>query len=148
MPARGKSKATAHQTAAVALGRAAGKTAAQISADTGLAKATVNNLTSGAEGKGVIDRIIAANPGMMQGLMESVVESLKADIAPASKLTPEQRFTARSQAVSVLQLGQPKVPDPPAAGTGAVPGGGVFLGDMLTHYRSIVMGAPMPTGAE
>lgn len=139
MPAIGKSRVTATQKAAVAAGKVAGKRNSDIAKETGLAASTVSQTANKPEVKGIIDRIFAENSGMMAGLMAGVVESLLADIAPGSKLTAEQRFTARNQAVSVLQLGQPKVPEvAPTTGPGAVAGGGVFLGDMLAVYRSVI----------
>jgi hypothetical protein len=141
MPAKGKSRVTAHQKAAVAIGKASGKTIPEIAKAVGIAPSTVSHLSASPQAKGIIDRIITDNPGMLTGLMQSVVKSLEHDIAPGSKLNPEQRERARAQAVTVLQLGQPKVPETTSAGPGALPGGGVFLGDMLSIYRSAVIGA-------
>lgn len=140
MPARGKSRVTAAQRAAVAVGKAAGKTRAEIAEDTGLAPSTISAVAAKPETKGIIDRLFAEQHELMAGLMVGIVESLKADIAPGSKLSPEQRHTARQQAVSVLQLGQPPEPPPSPAGPGAGPGGGAHLTDWLVAYRSITQG--------
>lgn len=139
MPAKGTTRLTPAQKAAVAAGRVSGKSIKQIAKDAGISPSTASHVVTKPEIKGIIDRIFAENSGMMAGLMAGVVESLLADIAPGSKLTAEQRYTARTQAVTVLQLGQPKAPEvAPTTGPGAAPGGGVFLGDMLAVYRSVI----------
>ena len=138
MPAIGKSRVTATQKAAVAAGKVAGKRNSDIAKETGLAPSTVSQTANKPEVKGLIERIVSDNPRLMAGLMEGVVESLLADIAPGSKLTAEQRYTARTQAVSVLQLGQPPTPAAATAPGPGTPGGGVFLGDMLAVYRSVI----------
>lgn len=148
MPAKGTTRVSPRQKAAVARGRLAGKTIPEIAKATGLKPDTAAHVACGPEVKGIINRAMVAKEGKLFGFFEKILESLEADIDPASKLTYDQRERARNQAVTVLQLGQPKAPETPAAGSGAVPGGGVFLGDMLTHYRSVVMGAPSPGGGE
>lgn len=124
----------------MARGRLAGKTIPQIAKETGFKPDTVAHVVTGPEVKGIISQAMIVLQPEMFGLLRNVVLSLESEFAPNTKNTFDQREKARHQALTVLQLGQPKVPDPPAAGQGAVPGGGVLLGDMLTHYRSIVMG--------
>ena len=147
MPAKGTSRVTTRQKQIIAAGRLAGKTCPVIAGEIGVTTDTVRHLAVGPEVKGIISRIVASDELLMAGLMNSVVASLQADIA-SEKLTPEQRERARAQAVSVLQLGEPKLPDQPAAGPGALAGGGFFLSDVMTVYRQMVTGAPVSGVAE
>lgn len=141
MPSKGTTRITARQKAAVAAGRLAGKSIPQIAAEIGAAPNTVAHVAVGPEVKGIINRVMAVKEGRMFGVFDRLLTSLEADMDPASKLTFDQRERARDQVLAVFQLGQPKLPDTPAAGIAGT-GGGVFLSDMLMQYRSIVAGTP------
>lgn len=142
MPWNGKPKITEAQRVAVAQGRIAGKTAAEISAEVGLTPGTVAHVVVGPEVKGIIARAMVAQEPKLFRLMAKLVDSLEAEIDPEGKNSYEQRERARAQAMTMLQLGQPKVVEPPPGANGA-PGGapGMFLGDMLTVYRTAVLQA-------
>jgi hypothetical protein len=146
MPAKGTSKISKRQKAAVAMARAAGKPLTAIAKEVGISHSAAAKLAVGDEVKGIVNRIIAADEPRIAGLFNRVLASLEADMDPAGQSTFDQRERARNQAVAVLQLGQPRIPDAPAGGasTGALPGGGVLLGDMLTVYRTAVLGATAP----
>jgi len=142
MPAKGTTRVSQRQKAAIARGKLAEKTNAEIARDTGLKRSTVEHIACGPEVKGILNRIMVAGEVKLFSFFGTLVDSIEAEFSPTSKNTFDQRERARTQAINLLQLGQPKVSEVPATALG----GGVFLGDMLTQYRSLVVGAPMPGG--
>jgi|ERR1700733_3355454 len=129
MPAKGKTKVTDAQRAAIAAGKLAGKPAKRIAAETGLAKSTVDHQANDPRTSTLTLRLKGKDEARLEEAWDLTVKSILADLKSNS---PEFVIAARRDLMRLLPLG-----DPPLLRIAPQDAQGDFtLEELLMAYRS------------
>lgn len=127
MPAKGKKRVTDVQRRVMAAGRAQGKTAKQLAADTGLAEKTVEKQLKDPRTVTFVHEYKARSEKDLSAIWDLMIKRLKRDI---DAIDPDIRRHARGQFMKLLVLGEST-----AADDGKREPGDFTLEQLLEAYR-------------